>query len=254
MRFYIVGLLSLLCQICLISCTDKIAKCRDFYMPNDSINVITEGVIRLKCNHRPTKSNISPYDVDSQTTRNQWISMINEDEGLYRIFLRTDRTFGWKHRFQLVHDEGGCKHKGEILLYKPSLQFENISLCDDIVLIEDHFHNAFTDLQVFKESMYLSFRQSGNHVPITEDEYVVVKILKQDKGEWYVFAAIQKKGWDLRDPKLYVYNNKLCVLCGYSKLVGSSLEKQGTCISLFENGAFSEPQTIETDIDNICWI
>lgn len=88
------------------------------------------------------------------------------------------------------------------MLYKPSLQFENISLCDDIVLIEDHFHNAFTDLQVFKESMFLSFRQSGNHVPITEDEYVVVKILKQDKGEWYVFATIQKKRLGFKRSKI----------------------------------------------------
>ena len=222
MRFYIVCLLSLLCLVSIISCTDENAECRDFCIPNDSINLFTEAVIRVKSNHQLTKTNITLNDVDIQTTRNQWISMIYEDEEMYRILLRSDRTFGWKHRFQLVFDEGGCTHKGEIYLYKPTLKFENISLCEDNVLIEDRFHNAFTDLQVFNESMYLSFRQSGNHVPITEDEYGVVQILKQDKGKWYVFATIQKEGWDLRDPKLYVYNNKLCVLCGYSKLVGSS--------------------------------
>lgn len=134
------------------------------------------------------------------------------------------------------------------------INFDSLTQVDDIVLIDNDYHNAFTDLQKFNGQLYLAYRQARGHIPKTTQDYGSVKILLQSEKGWHEYATIQKKDWDLRDPKLYVFQNKLCVLCGYSYLVNSKLEKQGTCISFCENGTFTEPLPVKTDADHSVWI
>jgi hypothetical protein len=63
-------------------------------------------------------------------------------------------------------------------------------------------HNALTDLILYKSLWYCVFRESDDHV-FGKDG--VIRILVSDDGElWTSAALIEKKGIDLRDPKLSV--------------------------------------------------
>lgn len=73
----------------------------------------------------------------------------------------------------------------------------------------DGYHNAFTDIVRFKDKFYITFRHATKHAP-------------EGRGQIYVISSNDTKNWSLiqkfpnlpdsRDPKLFVFQNKLGVV------------------------------------------
>lgn len=73
----------------------------------------------------------------------------------------------------------------------------------------DGYHNAFTDIVRFKENFYITFRHATCHMPRGKGQIYVIK--SKNTENWEIikkFPALP----DSRDPKLFVFNNKLGVL------------------------------------------
>ena len=116
-------------------------------------------------------------------------------------------------------------------------------------------HSAFTNMVVWNNEIYLSFREGDNHAPKSESEYGAIRILKYNHNKWEEFIYIKKDQCDLRDPFLTVTpDNKLLLLCGYNQLVDGKLQHAGTLHSTYTNGKFSELQPIIHDVNHIVWL
>ena len=109
----------------------------------------------------------------------------------------------------------------------------------------NEYHNAFTSLIWFKGSFYCSFRQGSDHAGGVDG---VVRIIKSKDGiNWTSVAMLEKKGYDLRDPKLSVTpDGKILVNMGGSVYKDRKLM---SCLShvFFSNSSgkkFSDPQPI----------
>jgi hypothetical protein len=69
-------------------------------------------------------------------------------------------------------------------------------------------HNAFTGIASFGGKVYVCFRTGTNH--ISPDGQITV-IASSDMQRWEVVAQRADPNLDLRDPKLVVHRNRLCV-------------------------------------------
>ncbi len=78
-------------------------------------------------------------------------------------------------------------------------------------------HNAFTDLIRYEGKYYCTFREGTAHIPADDGSGKgKIRILVSSDGEnWVSFALLEKKEYDLRDPKLSITpDGKLMVLMG----------------------------------------
>ncbi|HOK79848.1 MAG TPA: hypothetical protein PK303_03915 [bacterium] len=73
----------------------------------------------------------------------------------------------------------------------------------------DGYHNAFTDIAKFMGNFFITFRHATQHAPAGRGEIYVVK---SDDGEnWRLLCKFPALP-DSRDPKLFVFKNKLGVV------------------------------------------
>ncbi len=122
----------------------------------------------------------------------------------------------------------------------------------------NEYHNAFTSLIWFKGNFYCSFRQGSDHAGGVDG---VVRIIKSKDGiNWTSVAVLEKKGYDLRDPKLSVTpDGRILVNIGGSVYKDRKLM---SCLShvSFSNSSgkkFSDPQPINISANartNFDWL
>lgn len=100
----------------------------------------------------------------------------------------------------------------------------------DSLFYQDGKHNAFTDLCLYNNKLYLCFRNSNGHIPTNEKDYGQIFIFESEDGKlWKRIYVINDDEYDLRDPKLVVDNeNRLILYCGYSELLDDRLVFRGT--------------------------
>ncbi|MEZ5199639.1 MAG: hypothetical protein R2764_25640 [Bacteroidales bacterium] len=115
-------------------------------------------------------------------------------------------------------------------------------------------HNAFTDLIKFNGNYYCSFREGSGHVPGTDG---LVRILKSSDGEnWNSVALLEKKGIDLRDPKLSVTpDGRIMVIIGGSVYKDGKILGREPQVSFSDkSGAqFSSPEKVTIDPEIASW-
>ncbi|WP_340680531.1 hypothetical protein [Paraglaciecola sp.] len=105
-------------------------------------------------------------------------------------------------------------------------------------------HNAFTDLCVFKTSLYCCFRQASNHV--SSDGLIRINILNV-AGENSSNSFIKMANTDLRDPKLTVSPDGKLILLAYARYFadnGQRLITQNLCWVSQDGLSWSAPRVV----------
>ncbi|MCE5345293.1 MAG: glycoside hydrolase [Bacteroidales bacterium] len=99
-------------------------------------------------------------------------------------------------------------------------------------------HCAFTDIVVFKEKLYCTFRESTGHVPGIDGQDGKIRVIESQNGkDWKSAALIEEKNIDLRDPKLSVMpDGRLMITCGGSDYEGNALMEWHTRVMYSQNG------------------
>src|SRR5690606_928201 len=111
-------------------------------------------------------------------------------------------------------------------------------------------HNAFTDLILYKDKFYCTFREGSGHVPGSEDVYGTVRILSSINGEsWESVAHLETEGIDLRDPKFSITpDDRLMVIIGGSDYDKHKLNGRNPYVSFSSDGKnFTDPRPIVID-------
>jgi hypothetical protein len=119
-------------------------------------------------------------------------------------------------------------------------------------------YNAFTSLINFKGNFYCSFREGERHV-FGKDG--VTRIISSKDGiTWESVALLEKKGYDLRDPKLSVTpDGRIMVIIGGSVYNGKELVSRLTHVSFSDRSGknFSDPQPVSISAEtktNTDWL
>lgn len=218
------------------------------------INLVTDNILDITGNidFSSVKDVVIEYDAK---INNIWGQIAPSSNSKLSVELYSDRSFGWsKNASILITNAKSSYRSNSVKMYKPKLNFSTIELVSDDVVYAENNHSAFTDLVCYQGNLYMSFREGKRHAPQSEDEYGDIIILKLVNEKWEFYNRLHKSGFDLRDPKLYIFNGKLCVLCGCSQLVDSKLTKQGTCISIMTEDGFTDPLIVNTDVNHKVWI
>ena len=87
--------------------------------------------------------------------------------------------------------------------------FPYVELIDFVKIYEDGRHNAFTDLIEWRGEYYVAFRNASSHFNPNEAEGRIFIMKSKDLKNWTKVGDIHMEGWDNRDPKLYVFNDRL---------------------------------------------
>jgi hypothetical protein len=115
-----------------------------------------------------------------------------------------------------------------------------------IKIYDTNEYSAFTDLIRYRNSFYCSFRVGTDHVGGQDGK---VRIIRSADGKnWENVALLEKKGIDLRDPKLSVTpDNRLMVIIGGSVYENRKLLGRRPHVSFLENGSntFSSPEEVK---------
>ncbi len=103
-------------------------------------------------------------------------------------------------------------------------------------------HNAFTDLLMYKNNFYCTFREGPDHVSGPKG---TARILKSADGEnWRSIANFKMEGLDLRDPKLSITpDNKIMVLIDVETYKDGKVDTRKPYVSYADSNGeiFSEP-------------
>jgi len=83
------------------------------------------------------------------------------------------------------------------------------------VVVNDGLHNAFTDLVVWREALWMAFIASPSHFASRRSRVVVMRSL--DGRQWQECARLDGNGEDIRDPKLAVVQNQLFLYALHNK-------------------------------------
>ena len=112
--------------------------------------------------------------------------------------------------------------------------------------IWDHAeHNALTDLLSFQGQFYCTFRESDCHV-FGKDG--IIRILVSEDGKaWNSHSIIEKKGVDLRDPKLSISPENQLML-----LVEEVIYEKEKALSRHSSVSFHQKQNLWTTLQHIC--
>ena len=103
-------------------------------------------------------------------------------------------------------------------------------------IVDDGYHNAFTDLLSYENYLYLAYRKAQTHDAITKGNIKIIRLPLSEKSLyhsylWEDYATIDTGGDD-RDPKLYIVDSgdkedekMLCVIWGtyYPRWAGSGV-------------------------------
>ncbi|MCD6563668.1 MAG: hypothetical protein J7K23_07150 [Thermoproteales archaeon] len=80
-----------------------------------------------------------------------------------------------------------------------------------ITVWADGNYNAFTDMIYWRGEYYITFRQGSAHfIPDVADGKIMV-IKSKDLEKWERIALLEVEGWDARDPKFLVLNDRLFI-------------------------------------------
>ncbi len=101
-------------------------------------------------------------------------------------------------------------------------------------------HNAFTDITVFEDQLFVCFREGEHHVFGADGQ---VRIIASSDGEtWESKALLVLEGIDLRDPKLCVMpDGRLMMSCGGSEYENKLLRGWHTRVAFSSNGSDWSP-------------
>jgi hypothetical protein len=75
------------------------------------------------------------------------------------------------------------------------------------VVVDDGFHNAFTDLLVWRGDLWLVYVASPSHFASPRSRLILLR--STDAKEWHTMANFNGSGEDIRDPKLAVIHDRL---------------------------------------------
>ena len=94
--------------------------------------------------------------------------------------------------------------------YRPndSHQLEEL-LIKTLCIVNNGYHNAFTDLIYWNEKFYLAYRESDYHAGSNESKIVIM--VSGNAINWKLAAKLDGDGIDIRDPKFTIVKNKLFV-------------------------------------------
>ena len=126
------------------------------------------------------------------------------------------------------------------LFLSKELSGREIKLIETRKIWDKANHNAFTDLEYFKDHWYCAFREGNSHAG--SGDYGKVRVIKSADGiEWQSVALFSKDKVDLRDAKLSITpNNKLLLnSCEYRVDNDSNLIRNNTCL-LYTSDAADE--------------
>lgn len=110
--------------------------------------------------------------------------------------------------------------------------------------IWDHAdHNGLTDLILYKDEFYCTFREADTHYAGSNG---IIRILKSSNGVvWNLVTTLEWEGWDLRDPKLSIMpDGRLLLLIGASQYTSEKVRLDHCSIVCFsDDGANYTPFT-----------
>jgi len=112
-------------------------------------------------------------------------------------------------------------------------------------------YSAFTDLIRFKNAFYCSFRVGSSHVGGEDGKVRIIRSL--DGKRWENVALLDKRGIDLRDPKLSITpDGRIMVIIGGSVYDGKELLARRPQVSFSdpEGLSFSAPEAVEIQPDD----
>ena len=76
-------------------------------------------------------------------------------------------------------------------------------------VFSDGYHNAFTDLIKWRNKYYLCFRHGTRHFIRDKPDGEIYVLESEDIDTWNLVKVLKVEGWDNRDPKFFIYNDKL---------------------------------------------
>src|SRR5690625_1151267 len=105
-----------------------------------------------------------------------------------------------------------------LLIYAGEINAKNI-IKDDSIRVSKIYsteeYSAFTDLIRFNDAFYCSFRVGSDHAGGEDGKVRIIK--STDGNQWQNVALLEKKGIDLRDPKLSITpTDQLMIIMGGS--------------------------------------
>jgi hypothetical protein len=119
-------------------------------------------------------------------------------------------------------------------------------------------HSAFTDLVMFEDALYCTFREGSGHIPGLNGAIRVIR--SQDGQNWESVALLDEPHVDLRDPKLSIApDGRLMLNTGASYYHGSKrlrIESR-VAFSAPEGTSFGPPQRMvlpETVVTGFDWL
>ena len=103
-------------------------------------------------------------------------------------------------------------------------------------------HNAFTSIASRGEELFIAFRSGTAHLASDGK----IRVLKSsDKGKsWSPYAEITLSGWDLRDPGMIFFADKLHLFC-FGRKAGHESEFLSFHCELRSDGRFSALETLK---------
>ncbi len=114
-------------------------------------------------------------------------------------------------------------------------------------------HNAFTDLIRFNNAFYCTFREASGHVVNEGQKNGRVRVIKSTDGKkWTSVALLEKKGIDLRDPKLSITpKGRLMVIMGGSVYRNGEMMERIPQVAFSDvlGSTFTKPQKVIIDPD-----
>ncbi len=112
-------------------------------------------------------------------------------------------------------------------------------------------HNAFTDLCLWRDRWWCTFREGEAHVG---GDGAIRILASSGDGKWESVALLTEKGIDLRDPKLTVMpDGRLMLNCGGSIYEGKTLKGKRSRVMFSDDGrTWTAPQKILSE-GEWCW-
>ncbi len=126
----------------------------------------------------------------------------------------------------------------------PELQYE------DTMIIKDGRHNFLTDQIFWNGSYWFIYMNTKAHTGSAESKLVLMK--STNMQSWTYLKNFSGNGWDIRDPKFGIINNKLFIYCLLNE--GTMAAPRKTSYFFTEDGVnFSEVKDIETADGWLFW-
>ncbi len=90
----------------------------------------------------------------------------------------------------------------------------NLAIGTPRILVDDGYHNAFTDLCAFDDALYLTYRRCPDGHMLFDSSRIVVMRSEDDGATWQEVCVFGVPPRDVRDPHFLVFNQRLFVYSG----------------------------------------